>query len=98
MSHQRTVSLPSSQESDDTEKQETRVFFFQYMSKRAQKDEDLNASDAKTIQEEGEQVVQSVEGKEAVEVASRLADWGKPVYFRMKSWSLCSVLLRRRCY
>ena len=84
MSQQRTVSLPSDVESEDPrvveeEKKTTSAFFYEYIAKRASKDQDLKACDADIIQEQREQAVQEVQDQSAVNVAGVLADLG--MYF-----------------
>ena len=83
MSQQQAVSLPSNSEQDDQEvveeKRETRAFFFQYMSTRAQKDGDLRASDAELIQQQGKEVVQVMSddtANAATMLGLKLADLG----------------------
>ena len=82
MSQQRTVSLPTdAEDSEDPqvveeEKKTTSAFFYEYISKRANKDQDLKTSDAKIIEEQREQAVQKVRDVSAVNVAAVLADLG----------------------
>ena len=82
MSQQRTVSLPTdAEDSEDPqvveeEKKTTSAFFYEYISKRANKDQDLKTSDAKIIEEQREQAVQKVKDVSAVNVAAVLADLG----------------------
>lgn len=86
MSQQLTVSVPPSLEPEVEERlagseegRETRAFFFEYLSRRANHDNDLRESDAQIIHQEREQAVRAVAGSSdaAAEVASRLADLGK---------------------
>ncbi len=79
MSQQRTVNLEACAESEDRveEKQETSAFFFQYISRRAESDQEVKVSDAKIIREQREQAVLAVSDEAAVKVASKLADLGK---------------------
>lgn len=72
MSQQLTVNLPAS-ESDE---RETSAFFFQYVYRRAVKDQELRASDTDVIGRQKEQAVQAVDDETAVKVASTLADLG----------------------
>lgn len=85
MSQQRTVSLPTVGPEENTpkeeEKRETSAFFFQYMSRRAEKDQELKASDTEIIVEQKEQAVQAVNDAAAINVASRLADAGRFVWW-----------------
>ena len=79
MAQQRTVALPSSIEADGNteENQETRLFFFEYMSRRAEKDAEISTSDAELIKEQRHQQAIPTGGKDAaLEVASRLAALG----------------------
>lgn len=80
MSQQRTVNIQTSGGEEgvakDKEKRETSAFFFQYISRRAEKDQDLRVSDAEIIVEQKEQAVQAVRNAAAINVASKLADMG----------------------
>ena len=80
MSQQRTVNIPTSGAEEgvtkDKEKRETSAFFFQYVSRRAEKDQDLRESDTEIIVEQKEQAVQEVKNAAAINVACRLADMG----------------------
>lgn len=82
MSQQRTVSLPTdTEESEDPqvveeEKKTTSAFFYEYISKRANKDQEMKTSDAKIIEEQREQAVQAVKDVSAINVAAELADLG----------------------
>lgn len=83
MSHQRTVSLNSGLEpGSETEKRETGAFFFKYISRRAENDQEMAESNTKVIKEQSEQAVEElqVEGEvdatAAIKVASKLADLG----------------------
>ena len=91
MSQQRTVSLPAEEESEDSrvveeesedsrvveeEKKATSAFFYEYISKRADKDQEMKASDAEIIQEQREQAVKAVEDVSVINVAAVLADLG----------------------
>ena len=83
MSQQRTVSLPTDEEESEDprvveeEKKTTSAFFYEYISKRANKDQELKTSDAKIIEEQRQQAVQKVKDVSAVNVAAVLADLGK---------------------
>ena len=83
MSHQRTVSLQSGQEpGSEAEKRETGAFFFKYISRRAENDQEMTETNTKMIKEQSKQVVEEleVEGEvdatAAIRVASKLADLG----------------------
>ncbi len=83
MAHQLTVNPPSSvecreEEEEEEEKHETKAFFFQYMSRRAEKDEHLNGEGAEVIKRQRGTIVSTSSGcAAAVDVASRLADLGE---------------------
>ncbi len=92
MSQQRTVSLPTDTESEEPpaveeEKKTTSAFFYEYMSKRADKDQDLKTTDAEVIQEQREQAVQAVEDVSAINVAAVLANLGMQV-----EWEILPLL------
>lgn len=80
MSQQRTVNLPTAGADENVtkeeEKRETSAFFFQYISRRAEKDQELKASVTEIIVEQKEQAVQAVNDASAINVACRLADLG----------------------
>ena len=80
MSQQRCVNLPAAEAEENVtkeeEKKETSAFFFQYISRRAEKDVELKANDAEIIVEQKEQAVQAVNDAAAINLASRLADLG----------------------
>ncbi len=77
---QQFVSLPSVVEPEETrveEKRETHAFFFEYMSRRAQKDQDLRADHADTIQKLRQEATEGVTDQTAIKVGSHLADLGR---------------------
>lgn len=78
MSQQRTVNLQSSDSEDNVEeKRETSAFFFQYIARRAESDQDLSVGDADIIEQQKEEAVKAVSDAAATKVASKLADLGK---------------------
>lgn len=82
MAQQLTVNVDqASSESDEQvgveEKQETSAFFFHYISRRADSDQDMSVSDANLIKEQREQAVQALNDGAAIKVASKLADLGE---------------------
>lgn len=92
MAVQRDVNLSSRVVADGgdggPEEEQTRTFLFQYLSRRAQKDEELTSSSAEVIQMRGEEAVRASTGNDstdaATNVACRLADlgeYGKPYTF-----------------
>ena len=79
MSQQRTVSVQTNSETEEEveEKKQTSAFFFEYVSRRADNDEDLSFGDAGIIKEQKEQAVEAVNDEGAMKVALRLADLGE---------------------
>lgn len=77
MSQQLTVNV-SNPESEEVvrEKRETSAFFFEYVSRRADKDLDLSVSNTNVIKQQKEEAVKAVSDAAAVKVASKLADLG----------------------
>ena len=87
MAQQLTISPPSILESNALEgsegegrEGETRLFFLEYLSRRADNDSGLRRIDAEVIHEERQQAAQAGDGcGAAVEVASRLANLGNSI-------------------
>lgn len=79
MSQQRTVSVQTNSEAEEEveEKKQTSAFFFEYVSRRADCDQDLSVNEAGIIQQQKEQAVEAVNDEGAIKVASRLADLGE---------------------
>lgn len=78
MSQQLTVNVPNSEsEGKVEEKRETSAFFFEYISKRADKDQDMSVSNTNVIKQQKEEALKAVsDAAAAVKVASKLADLG----------------------
>lgn len=88
MAQQLSVNLPSASVAvedgggaDLDADEETKSFFFNYLSRRAQTDREMSSRDAEVIQKRGEEVVQAAVGTDscdaATNVAYRLADLGE---------------------
>lgn len=67
------------------EKQETSAFFFHYISRRADSDQEMSVSDANLIKEQREEAVQALNDGAAIRVASKLADLGDQIDARYQS-------------
>lgn len=81
MSQQLTVNVPNSEsEGKVEEKRETSAFFFEYISKRADKDQDMSVSNTNVIKQQKEEALKAVsDAAAAVKVASKLADLGDQI-------------------
>lgn len=85
MDRQRSVNVPSSILADGgdggPEEDETKTFLFQYLSRRAQNDQEISSSSVEVIQTHSEQVIHGAVGTDstdaATNVACRLADLGE---------------------
>ena len=86
MSQQRSVNIPSNIVADGgdgslEEEEETKTFLFQYLSRRAQNDQEISSSTVEVIRDEA---VRSAAGTDstdaATNVACRLADLGKCLF------------------
>lgn len=89
MSRQRSVNVPSSSVVADggdgsPEEEETKTFLFQYLSRRAQNDQEISSSAVEVIQTHSEEAIRSATGTDstdaATNVAYRLADLGKCLF------------------
>lgn len=82
MSQQLTVSVRDSEDEETVEeKRETSAFFFEYISRRADKDQDLSVSNTAVIKQQKEEAVEAGSDEASLKVASKLADIGKLLLF-----------------